>query len=73
MSQLIVMRQRIKAISTIKKIMGAMRLVSRSLHTRMNHTRKPLNEYVASFESFLAVFKKNTQDVLPSWLSGNQG
>ena len=40
MSQLIHMRKRIKAIETIKKITSAMRLVSRSLHTRM-HKKKP--------------------------------
>ncbi len=72
MSHLIAMRQRIKAVLTIKKIMGAMRLVSRSLHTRMNHARKPLHEYVTSFNLFLSVFKNNTKNAIPKWLVGRE-
>ncbi|NBP02185.1 MAG: hypothetical protein EBU90_19070 [Proteobacteria bacterium] len=45
MSQLIQLRQRLKAIGTFKKITGAMRIVSRSLHTRMNKQKKHLLEY----------------------------
>lgn len=45
MSQLIQLRQRLKAIGTFKKITGAMRIVSRSLHTRMNKQKKYLLEY----------------------------
>ncbi len=72
MSQLIAMRQRIKAVLTIKKIMGAMRLVSRSLHTRMNHARKPLGEYVASFDHFLSVLTRRMGNAVPEWLAGGQ-
>lgn len=45
MSQLIQMRRRIKAIETIKKITSAMRLISRSFHTRMNKRQATLKEY----------------------------
>ena len=45
MSQLIHLRQRIKAVTTIKKITSAMRLISRSFHTRMYRDMKSLNEY----------------------------
>lgn len=48
MSQLIHMRQRIKAVETIKKITGAMRLISRSVHTRLDKQKKPLAEYRAA-------------------------
>jgi len=43
MAQLIQMRQRIKAIETIKKITHAMRLISMSMHSRLRH-RAPLLE-----------------------------
>ena len=45
MSQLIQMRRRIKAIETIKKITSAMRLISRSFHTRMNKQEHAMSEY----------------------------
>ena len=45
MSQLIQMRRRIKAIETIKKITSAMRLISRSLHTRLRKQQVILKEY----------------------------
>ncbi len=45
MSQLMQMRQRIKAVQTIKKITHAMRLISRSTHSRMKHQEKPLELY----------------------------
>jgi F-type H+-transporting ATPase subunit gamma len=39
------MRQRLKAIGTIKKITSAMRLISRSFHTRMNKKKITLDYY----------------------------
>ena len=45
MALLIQMRQKIKAIETIKKITHAMRLISMSNHTRMRARQKPLQEY----------------------------
>lgn len=45
MSQLMQMRQRIKAVQTIKKITHAMRLISMSTHSRMKHQEKALRFY----------------------------
>ena len=45
MSQLIHLAQRIKAVTTIKKITSAMRLISRSFHTRMHKEAKFVNDY----------------------------
>ncbi|MEX0848857.1 MAG: ATP synthase F1 subunit gamma [Candidatus Dependentiae bacterium] len=45
MSQLTHMRQRIKAIKTIKKITHAMRLISMSTHSRMKHQEEPIKLY----------------------------
>jgi len=54
MSQLVQMRQRIKAIETIKKITSAMRLISRSMHTRMNKEKVHLIEHQKEvLESFM--------------------
>ena len=54
MSQLIHMRQRIKAIGTIKKITSAMRLIARSFHTRMYREQIHYKEYQ---ESLSKIFK----------------
>ena len=45
MAQLIQMRQRIKAIETIKKITHAMRLISMSMHSRLRAKAPTLAEY----------------------------
>lgn len=45
MSQLIHIRQRVKAIETIKKITHAMRLISMSAHSRLKHKEAPLTLY----------------------------
>ena len=45
MSQLIQMRQRIKAIETIKKITHAMRLIAMSSHSRLKQQQEQLNTY----------------------------
>ncbi len=63
MSQLIQMRQRIKAISTIRKITSAMRLISRSFHTRMYRDRHHLQEYRQTLSQ---IFHKITA-YSPSW------
>jgi F-type H+-transporting ATPase subunit gamma len=57
MSHLIQLRQRLKAIETIKKITNAMRIISRSLHTRMNKQRVPLVHYQATLEKLLTQLK----------------
>lgn len=62
MSQLMRMRQRIKAIETIKKITSAMRLISRSLHARMNKEKELLiyhQEAISS--SFVRLHKEYPQ------------
>lgn len=65
MSQLIHMRQRLKAVQTIKKITSAMRLIARSLHTRMNHRKSSLYYYQKIITSnLIALCKKD-----PSWKS----
>lgn len=51
MAQLITMRQRIKAVETIKKITHAMRLISMSSHTRLRHKKIHLERYKNAFQS----------------------
>ncbi len=51
MEQLIVMKRRIKAVETIKKVTHAMRLISMSSHTRLREKKKSLTEYKDTFES----------------------
>jgi F-type H+-transporting ATPase subunit gamma len=48
--QLIVMKQRIKTVETIKKVTHAMRLISMSAHTRLLEKRRYLSEYKKTFE-----------------------
>lgn len=50
MSQLVQMRQRIKAIETIKKITYAMRLVSMSAHSRLKRKQDTIIRYIESIE-----------------------
>ncbi len=63
MSQLIHMRQRIKAVETIKKITSAMRLISRSFHTKLDKQKKPLAEYRQALCNLLGYVKK----LCPEW------
>ncbi len=53
MSQLIHLAQRIKAVSTIKKITSAMRLISRSFHTRMHKEAQFVNDYTRTLHRTL--------------------
>lgn len=63
MSQLIRMRQRIKAIKTIKKITHALRLISMSTHLRLRSKKNALEEYKNSFVTlFMQLYK-----VAPLW------
>lgn len=52
MAQLIHMRQRIKAVETIKKITHAMRLISMSTHSRLRHKKAQFEEYKNTFLEF---------------------
>lgn len=73
MSQLIQMRQRIKAIGTIKKITSAMRLISRSFHMRMHRDRTHLQDYT---QALTHIFNKTISctgsDSVASYESTNQ-
>ena len=51
MEQLIVMKRRIKAVETIKKVTHAMRLISMSSHTRLNDKKAALSAYKKTFEN----------------------
>lgn len=51
MAQLIIMRQRIKAVETIKKITHAMRLISMSSHSRLRHKKVHLENYKNAFQA----------------------
>ncbi|MBS1987016.1 F0F1 ATP synthase subunit gamma [Candidatus Dependentiae bacterium] len=65
MSQLIQLRQRIKAIETIKKITHAMRLISMATHTRLKNKHRPVVQYK---DSMLSLFKRLCQHA-PDWRS----
>ena len=65
MTRLIQMRQRIKAIETIKKITHAMRLVSMSAHTRM-HGKK---QYVEKYKTTATSLLKDACEAIPHWTS----
>jgi len=63
MPQLIQMRQRIKAIETIKKVTHAMRLIAMSTHARLRDKIPLVNDYNKEVkELFYALLKNN-----PSW------
>jgi F-type H+-transporting ATPase subunit gamma len=63
------MRQRIKAIGTIKKITSAMRLISRSFHTRMYREQAHYKEYQESLASiFKTILTHAPADVASSFL-----
>jgi len=57
------MRQRIKAIETIKKVTHAMRLISMSAHTRLKRKKDPITEYMQEIRT---LFTK-VQALSPEW------
>lgn len=63
MSALIQMRQRIRAIETIKKITHAMRLISMSSHSHLKNRQGTLARYVAHLETLLS----HVQHYCPEW------
>ena len=65
MAQLIQMRQRIKAIQTIKKITHAMRLISMSMHSRLRNRAPILKTYQ---DEVSAMFGK-VRFAAPEWKS----
>lgn len=63
MSLLIQLRQRIKAIETIKKITHAMRLISMSARSRLKSKEEPLRTYINTSSNLLA----RLQQYAPQW------
>ena len=63
MSLLIQLRQRIKAIETIKKITHAMRLISMSARSRLKSKEEPLRTYIKTSHDLLA----RLQVYAPDW------
>lgn len=63
MSKLIQLRQRIKAIETIKKIAHAMRLISMSTHSHLKNQQPPLDAYMHELERLFAQLASNA----PNW------
>jgi F-type H+-transporting ATPase subunit gamma len=57
MSGLVQLKQRIKAIQTIKKITHAMRIVSMSTHARLRHQQHTLKEYKHALMTMYAAIK----------------
>jgi len=63
MVQLVQLRNRIKAIETIKKITHAMRLISMSTHSRLKHQEQPLYHYKQTISQLFNKIQKLT----PEW------
>lgn len=63
MAQLIQIRQRIKAIETIKKITHAMRLISMSAHSHLKKNDAPLAIYTNTLHKLL----DNVTQCVPQW------
>ncbi|MBT3455455.1 F0F1 ATP synthase subunit gamma [bacterium] len=63
MSQLIQMRQRIKAIETIKKVTQAMRIISMSTHTRLKRKVENVEKYQQEIISLFSLVK----NMFPKW------
>ena len=58
MSQLIHLKQRLIAIETIKKITSAMRVISMSMHSRLENKLENLEEYKTQINEILLIIKK---------------
>lgn len=63
MSELVQMRQRIKAIETIKKITHAMRLIAMSSHAQLKHKKNALSAYT---DEVSAAFER-VRHAWPQW------
>lgn len=61
MAQLIQMRQRIKAIETIKKITHAMRLIAMSTHLRLRSKKTALDSYMDEITSLFALLSSSNK------------
>ncbi len=63
MSKLIQLRQRIKAIETIKKITHAMRLIAMSSHSQLKHSQPTISAYTRQLESIFQQLRLHA----PQW------
>ena len=63
MARLIQMRQRIKAIETIKKVTHAMRLISMSNHSRLKNKEENITRYKNEINNLFVTLKEQ----VPSW------
>ena len=63
MAKLIQLRQRIKAIETIKKITHAMRLIAMSTHSHLKSLQDPLSTYTHTLDTIFAELSAIT----PTW------
>ncbi len=63
MAQLTQLKQRIKAIETIKKITHAMRLISISTHARLKNKEVALSQYTTTLNTLFHMIKKE----VPVW------
>ena len=59
MSQLIKLREQIKTIKTIQKITQAMRLVSMSIHSRLNNQKVYLKNYQNELNKIATIIDNN--------------
>lgn len=66
MAQLIQIRQRIKAIETIKKITHAMRLVAMSTHTRLKSRETSLAKFQETSRELMSMLLRTNSSWLPS-------
>jgi F-type H+-transporting ATPase subunit gamma len=69
MAQLIYMRQRIKAVETIKKITHAMRLISMSTHSRLKHKKLQLETYKDAFQKLASLVRHALKQELETYNS----
>ncbi len=65
MSKLIQLRQRIKAIETIKKITHAMRLIAMSSHSHLKHKQEPISTNMQRLKALLSKKKQKA----PGWIN----
>jgi len=66
MAQLIQIRQRIKAIETIKKITHAMRLVAMSTHTRLKSRESSLSRFQEASRELMTILLQTNSSWIPS-------
>jgi len=69
MEQLIVIKQRIKTVETIRKVTHAMRLVSMSTHSRLLEKKKELESYKVASTKIIDAAKPHLAAPAPSPLS----